>query len=196
MADDYEELAGRLISQYNPRGSFDTFRLVSDPQELTQDLEGSGFHIRRIGDKTEFERAKKIARDFQTEFNGQTVEVFSGNEKLFEDTLRVSRDRDDIEINFKKASSELRGGRNSGIRKVFREGSSVFRVSKQSDRPNFLDTMRRAEIRSLTVKKKTVPEPEPSPGIPEGEEPEDSQREMNPLVIYVIVGILAYVTAR
>jgi len=40
------------------------------------------------------------------------------------------------------------------------------------------------------------PEPEPSPGIPEGEEPEDSQREMNPLVIYAIVGILAYVTAR
>jgi hypothetical protein len=35
MADDYEELAGRLISQYDPRGSFDTFRLESDPQEMT-----------------------------------------------------------------------------------------------------------------------------------------------------------------
>jgi len=40
------------------------------------------------------------------------------------------------------------------------------------------------------------PEPEPSPGVPEGEEPEDSQREINPLVIYAMVGILAYVIAR
>jgi len=43
---------------------------------------------------------------------------------------------------------------------------------------------------------KPEPEPEPSPGIPEGEEPEDSQREINPLVIYAMVGILAYVIAR
>jgi len=52
-------------------------------------------------------------------------------------------------------------------------------------------------------------EPEPSPGIPDEEEPdpyptypiipgrpEDSQREMNPLLIYVIVAILAYVISR
>jgi len=49
---------------------------------------------------------------------------------------------------------------------------------------------------SPIIEEEPEPEPEPSPGIPEGEETEDSQREMNPLVIYAIVGLIAYVIAR
>jgi len=221
MADDYEELAQRIIDNYDPDSPYETFRLKSDPQEISQDLESGQFNIKRIGDRVEpFERAKEIAKAFAQEFNGQEVEVWNNNELLFEDTLKVERDRDDLDISFKKAERKLDNPDAEDIINFFREGTAVHKMAekgrkynleddpREDDWNNFNEILGHAGVSYLRVKKKPEPEPEPepepSPGIPEGEEPEeddsgDEEQNNNPInrrLIMAVSIIIGYMVLK
>jgi len=132
---------------------------------------------------------------FDSFIRGQKVEIRGGGRKLAEGKIT----RSDLNLGG-TGSIRFDHNRLPEFTGSYSLDSAYPEIAKNTPDDVFTlrDMAQHFNIKSLTITPvQEDKEQDPTePDIPEGEEPEDSQREMNPLVIYAIVAILAYVTAR
>lgn len=192
----------QLVRQFRNNENPESIRIESDdPRDLATSLD-KGYDNINLFNKG-YNEAEDL-KEFDNYLEGRKVTLYLGtgqrlfSTKITEADLRFGGTRGKIKFNSKgfdhfEASSLRELGANIQILK----GMSEAQINDLSARDIF-NRIGSDQIvaRFRQREQEPDPEPEPSPGIPEGEEPDDSQREMNPLVIYAIVGILAYVTAR
>ena len=196
-----------LVSQYRNNQPPQKLRLEhDDPKDLASDLMRD---FSSIDLSTSFVEADDLG-GFDDWLEGRDVTLFLGTgQRLFSSTIQNADHRfgasahtlefDSKSFDHFEARSLMKLGADIDILK----GMSEETIGDLSAR----DIFSRIGSDQLVARfKQPEPEPEPEPeteqepkpsqGIPEGEQPEDYQREMNPLLIYAIVGLIAYVIAR